>query len=81
MVLLVKQATATDGNQLPINALYKIQVKIMSSDLEKLREERNKLIRDAEQAAHHYACQCEFGKEREKAFEIYENIRTSQRVY
>jgi len=53
----------------------------MSVDLDQLREERNKLIRDAEQAAHYYACQCEIGREREKAFEIYENLRTAQRVY
>lgn len=45
------------------------------------KEARNKLMREAEKAAYAYACEVDVGLEREKAFEIYENIRTAGRVY
>jgi hypothetical protein len=37
-------------------------------------------IRSAEQAAYAWACSCDEGPERNRAFEIYENVRTSTRV-
>lgn len=49
--------------------------------LNSLKSDRNRLMREAEQAAYRYACECDVGREREKAFEIYENIRTAGRVY
>lgn len=37
-------------------------------------------INKAEKAAYIYASACEIGKERECAFEVYENVRTALRV-
>lgn len=36
-------------------------------------------IRTAEKAAYDYACACDVGAERERAFDVYERIRTSTR--
>jgi len=36
--------------------------------------------RHAEMTAHIYACNCEIGPERERAFQVFENIRTAGRV-
>lgn len=36
-------------------------------------------LKDAEQKMHKYAADCEVGDEREKAFEVYERIRTATR--
>lgn len=50
---------------------------------QKLIELRNAAIdklRDAEKAAYAYFCACPIGKERERAADIYENIRTAARV-
>lgn len=49
--------------------------------LSDLKTKRDEAIRHAEQAAYAYCCEVELGTEREKAFEIYENIRTVGRVY
>ena len=38
-------------------------------------------INKAEKAIYVYACDCEIGKERVKAFEIYERIRTAMRFW
>lgn len=51
------------------------------SELEKLKAERNRLMREAEKAAYQYCCAVDVGIEREKAFEIYENLRNAGRVY
>jgi hypothetical protein len=40
-----------------------------------LKEKRDKLIRDAEAAAHKYAASCDLGPERERAFEVFQNLR------
>lgn len=48
---------------------------------ELLRNARNELMREAEQAAYKYFCACDLGTEREKAHEIYENLRCAGRVY
>jgi hypothetical protein len=37
-------------------------------------------LREAERAMHTYACSCELGEERNKAFDVYENIRTATQV-
>lgn len=37
-------------------------------------------IKTAERAAYQYAVCCPLGEERERAFEVYENIRTAIRV-
>jgi len=46
-----------------------------------LKSKRDHLIDEAQKAAHAYFVECDIGKEREKAGEIYENIRTAGRVY
>lgn len=46
-----------------------------------LKNTRNELMAAAEKAAHAYACECDVGEERIKAFEIYENLRNAGRVY
>lgn len=48
--------------------------------LSKLREEMQEAHRAAESAAHKYAIACPLGAAREKAFEIFENIRVATRV-
>lgn len=54
----------------------------MSNDeLEALKAERNRLWEATMKAAYTYAVECDIGREREKAFEIYENLRTAGRVY
>lgn len=50
-------------------------------ELQALRAKRNELMHEAEKAAYEYFCVCDLGPEREKASEIYENIRTAGRVY
>lgn len=50
-------------------------------DLQKLKAERNRLMQEAVSAAYKYCCECEVGREREKAFEIYDNLRNAGRVY
>lgn len=37
-------------------------------------------LRDAEKAAYAYFCACPVGRERERAADVYENIRTAARV-
>jgi hypothetical protein len=46
-----------------------------------LKKRRNELLKDAASVAYEYAAACDLGTEREKAFEIYENIRNAGRVY
>ena len=36
-------------------------------------------IQSAEKAAYKYCCDCDIGPERERAFQIYENVRTATR--
>lgn len=43
--------------------------------VEQLKEEAFAALREAEKKMHSYASACEVGDEREKAFEIFENIR------
>lgn len=50
-------------------------------ELKALKDKRNALMREAEKAAYEYFCACDVGREREKACEIYENVRTAGRVY
>lgn len=52
-----------------------------NQSLQELKAKRDKLMREAEKAAYEYFCECDVGHEREKASEIYENIRTAGRVY
>ncbi len=54
---------------------------ILPLTLEELKTRRHRLMREAEKAAYAYFCECDVGTEREKASEIYENIRTAGRVY
>jgi hypothetical protein len=49
--------------------------------LKSLKDERDKAMDDAIKTAYAYFCACDIGTEREKAFEIYENLRTAGRVY
>lgn len=49
--------------------------------LARLKEARNTAMRAAEKAAHEYARECDLGNERNKAFDIYENLRNAGRVY
>lgn len=48
-------------------------------ELKALKDKAEALRVEAEQAWHKYACECELGFERERAFAIYENIRTARR--
>lgn len=50
-------------------------------ELKALKDKRNQLMREAEKAAYEYFCECEVGVEREKAHDVYENLRTAGRVY
>jgi hypothetical protein len=54
---------------------------ITQEALQELKAKRNQLMREAEKAAYTYFCECEVGREREKAHEIYENILNAGRVY
>ena len=49
-------------------------------DVEKLRADALAKIREAEKAAYAWACACEVGREREKAFDIYQNVLNATRV-
>ncbi len=49
-------------------------------DAEKLKQEALAKIREAEKAAYAWACECDVGAERVRAFEIYDNVRTATRV-
>ena len=49
------------------------QIKIM-------RDEANQFLEVAEKAWYKYACSLPIGQDRERAFEIYENVRTAQRI-
>jgi hypothetical protein len=49
--------------------------------LERLKQERNRLMREAEKAAHAYFVECEVGPERIAASDIYDNLRNAGRVY
>ena len=48
--------------------------------LAELKADVQKKIRAAEQAAYKYACECDVGRDRERAFDVYENVRTAMRV-
>lgn len=48
---------------------------------ETLKALRDRLIREAEKAAHEYAANCDLGDERVAAFEVFENVRTAGAVY
>lgn len=48
--------------------------------LKGLREVAFKKLKEAEKAMYAYCCSCDIGPERERAFQIYENIRLSSRV-
>lgn len=49
--------------------------------IEELKEDMLKKRNEAEKAAYAYCCACDLGDEREKAFQIYENIRNATRLY
>ena len=46
----------------------------------RLRCEALDALKDAEHKMHKYAADCELGKDREFAFEVYERIRTATRI-
>ena len=48
--------------------------------IDKLKKTAFEKQREAEKAAHEYFCACDLGKEREWAYEFYENIRTAART-
>ena len=52
-----------------------------TEELQALKNKRHHLMREAEKTAYEYFCNCELGSEREKAHEIYENLRNAGRVY
>jgi hypothetical protein len=52
-----------------------------AEQLAQLKAERHKFMREAERVAYAYFCACDVGHEREKAHEIYENLRNAGRVY
>lgn len=52
-----------------------------TEELQQLKDRRNQLMREAEKVAYAYFCECDVGREREKAHEIYENLRLAGRVY
>lgn len=54
---------------------------ITPEQLDALRVKRNEMMRAAEKAAYEYFCACEVGREREKASDIYDNLRNAGRVY
>jgi len=56
-------------------------IQITEEQLKALKAKRDGLMREAEQAAYAYFCECEIGTEREKAHDIYENLRLAGRVY
>jgi hypothetical protein len=68
------------ASPLPQSALSSRE-QIRNEALQELKDKRNQLMREAEKAAYEYFCECDVGREREKAHEIYENIRTAGRVY
>jgi len=49
--------------------------------LEDLRNDMLNKHREAEKAAYAYFCECEVGPQRERAHQIYENIRNATRVW
>ncbi len=49
-------------------------------DLDKMKQDALSKIREAEKATYAWACECEVGPERIRAFEIYDNVRTATRV-
>ncbi|WKE65076.1 hypothetical protein PVT67_15645 [Gallaecimonas kandeliae] len=48
--------------------------------LEAAKEKAHRLLNEAEQAWHAYAAQLDVGPERERAFEVYQNVRLARRV-
>jgi hypothetical protein len=50
------------------------------SKLQELKQKRDEAIRTAEKAAYAYFCECAVGQERIRAGDIYDNLRTAQRV-
>lgn len=46
-----------------------------------LKKSRNEAMTKATEAAYAYFSECDLGTEREKAHDIYENLRTAGRVY
>jgi len=51
-----------------------------TAQLAALLAEAAQKLRDAEKAWYAYACEVPVGREREKAFEVFENVRTARRV-
>ena len=49
--------------------------------IEQLRRDLWEKLRAAEQAAHALACETDIGPERDRAFVVYERIRTAPRVH
>lgn len=45
-----------------------------------LKAEANAKLLEAEKAWHAFACELPVGRERERAFEVYENVRTAPRI-
>jgi hypothetical protein len=58
-----------------------MEIRKMKETLDEKKINRNKLMNETEKVAYDYACACDIGDERERAFEIYENIRIAGRVY
>lgn len=47
---------------------------------EQLKENAYRLLNEAEVAMHGYAIMCDVGDERTRAFDVYEKIRTADRI-
>lgn len=54
--------------------------KEVEQELAKMRAAVAAKIREAEKAAYEYFCACPVGRERERAHDVYENVRTAMRV-
>ncbi len=52
----------------------------MEDQHKKLLDVANEKLREAEKAWHELSCALPIGRDREKAFEVYENVRTALRV-
>tara|TARA_R110000772_G_scaffold181116_1_gene292445 strand:+ start:238 stop:423 length:186 start_codon:yes stop_codon:yes gene_type:complete len=50
------------------------------NELQTLKKNAYKQLAEAEIAMHKYACACDVGDEREKTFDVYENIRRAVTV-
>ena len=57
-----------------------MQDKMEQQQIEILRKDASEKLREAEKAWHALACALPVGRDRERAFDVYENVRTAPRV-